>query len=183
MQYRIVLKYILFFILSSIIALFDTSFFSTFNGMISQMNLAIFTAIFLIIIFDGSTSILFYILTMTLTSIFSQSMLFIPFIIGISVLFILDLLLQNVFTNRSYYVLVALGSASWVVYHLLWGIVLMIAQIFSSSHSWPSISLSWWINTLLLTILVFGVYSLGYVLIAAFSKRFKSYFITTYGKR
>jgi hypothetical protein len=166
-----------FFIIFFFIA--DSSFFPAMGGVFTVLNSSFVVSLFLVIIFQSRLALIFYLSTLLLKVLISGSMFFVPLIAGASVLFAIDLLLEKVFTNRSYYVLVALSVSGWVVYHLIYALILSVFRFLPTSFLYPQLIGSWWASWLMLTIGLFSAHTIGYLLINTMSKRFRSYFITT----
>lgn len=162
-----------------LVAALDVAFFPAAGHFIGQTNISLMVALFLVIILQPRLAMLFYLASSVLIGLSSSSEIILPVIIGLFVLFVIDKLFEQIFTNRSYYTLAGLGLLGWLLYYVLFSLAAFITSLFSSRIIAYVTTWLWWRDVLLNALFMLVLYSLLYVVVNFTSKRFRSYFITT----
>lgn len=162
-----------------IIAALDAAFFPSLGGSWILMNVSLALGIFVVVILNRRIALTIYISSTILIGLSSAQMLLFPLILGAGILLLIDWLVETVFTNRSYYTVVTVGIAGWMLYYLLYALLITGLGLFSDSLIRPEISFHWISSVIFNAILLYLFFSLAYLLTHNMSKRFKSYFIVS----
>jgi len=155
----------------------DAGFLPGLGGGWNTLNAAFILSIFFAFIFRTSIAYIFYFASTFLIAFTAGDLFLIPLTAGFLSIFTITMLLERFFTNRSYYVLLAVGTIAWILYHLIYGVL-----VFSYHSIFPEIiikpiSLDWLSQVLTSTFFVLLILSIGYLAVNFMSKRFRSYFI------
>lgn len=143
----------------------------------SRMNMSLTIALYLLIVFQTNLAYTFYLAILLLTSLTVSNLFLIPLIAGFLTLIGINLLLERFLTNRSYYVIVTLGGLGWLFYHLIFGLQLLLYGLLAPEATIIQLQWEWVVDIVLLTFVVIGLFTAGYIATSFMSKRFRSYFI------
>ncbi len=156
---------------------FDAGFLPGLGGNWNLINIAFIVSVFFIFIFRNAIAYPFYFASILLLSYTAGSLFLIPLIAGFTSLFVINFLLERFFTNRSYYVLLAIGIIAWFIYYAVYALLLTLYHYWFPEELITLITVDWMISILFYTPFSLALLSLGYLATTFMSKRFKSYFI------
>lgn len=163
--------------LLAIIFLFivQTTFFGGFDLFLASFNLILIVLVLLISVADFKNVLFFLIVSGLLMDIYSG----LPFGLFLLILFlitvILELLVFNFFTNRSFYSLILLGGIATIFYHLFF--VIFISSFYFIGWSDFFISRKYWLVASWQLVSTMIILAVCFWLINKISKFFKPTFI------
>ena len=174
---KLFLQIIVAAILILLITALDSSFFPAISGVFTYINITLTVAIYLLIIVNQRIAFLVYSLTTIIIGITSSSLLIIPLLIGLGILFLLNWLFESFFTNRSYYTLLALGTIGWFAYYIIFSIISLVMSFTTANIDYPEINYFWFLGIIIGYSFLAILLTLGYIFTTFISKKFRSYFI------
>lgn len=174
---RQLLKYIAFVLVLVLISAIDTALIPALGGMFLRLNLALVVGLFLVVIANEKIALSVYLLSTLISVLTSASLTITPVLIGGATLLIVNTLIESLFTNRSYYTLIALGIIGWAIYYGLFAIFTLILGFFREEIITTSISVYWLWGIIMSGAAAIILWTLGYIFTNYMSSRFKSYFI------
>lgn len=177
MRFTNLLRYFIFAMILTILVIFDSAFFPGLGTPWSVLSITFLSSLYLATVLQIRLALLLYLSATFLLAFFSRNAFLIPFLIGTSVIYLTDLLLNNVFTNRSYYVVVLIGLIGWLSYGITTIFLFWVQSLTLPNLLSPMIQADTIIQLFKVLPIVFLLFSVGYALTTFFSKRFKSYFI------
>lgn len=165
-----------FTLLVFLVAAIDVAFLPSLLGVSWQINLALILSLYIVIIINKEIGFSFFLITTLIEQLSSSQILITPLIIGAIVILLADILFESLFTNRSYYTLLALGTLSYILYYFLYFVFILIQSFFTEiSFTYFGIK---YIFGIIVSIIFSAIFLfILYAITGFMSKRFKSYFI------
>ena len=163
-----------FFIFLTLILAFQISFLANFK-ILANFNLVLVILVLFVFLTDFKKSLAVSLWSGLIFDLYSP-LPFGIFIFSFAVAsIVLEFLLQNFFTNRSFYSLIFLGFFGAVVYHLVFLITNGLIYLIGNSEFLPTVS-HWYLffGQIITTIFLLAI---CYLLIDKISKRFKPMFL------
>lgn len=155
----------------------DGAFFPALGAPFEWMNISLIVSLYLVTVLRSDVAIQLWGTMCAVKVLTLSALFFIPLAAGLTVLLLLDRLIERFFTNRSYYVIVVLCLGGWALYHAIYLTLVKTHEFVSPDAIVPILSLKDLSEILLLLVPVAVIVSTAFLFTTTLSRRFRSYFI------
>ncbi|MBI4122145.1 MAG: hypothetical protein HY461_02345 [Parcubacteria group bacterium] len=157
------------------LAMLDASFVQALGTPFRLVGFVLVASLFFIIVMRDYLGFLVFGLGTLISTLTASVSVIMPILVGLAVLMLVSRLAERLFTNRTYYSVLAVASVGWGLYHVILALLFLLISLLGNpvySLMLPSLrelAASWLVMAVCMTA--------AYLCTVLFSKKIRSYFI------